>query len=420
MKKFLNFIRSAPKRATILFVLGLALLVPAAINAWGPSRPTFTIENPAGHVTFNSITNNPVYGDERNFAFIREVGTSTWMRNIKLEPGKTYEVFAYYHNNANPNLNASGQGVATGAFMRVEFPSVVNESAVGNIFIGAANANPRQVWDTLRFTSNGQVAVRYVSGSATITTFRGGVVANGQHTQQLSDNLLSPNGTLIGEGLDGVVRGCNNYSGFVMFRIAVDQPNFEVTKQVRLAGTTTWHNSITAEPGDIVEYMITYKNTGTTVQNNVVIVDELPNGITYIEGSTRLINSNNPDGKSVADGVTTTGINIGSYAPGAMARVTFQARVVSEGYLQCGTNTLTNTGRANTNNGSKDDTANVVVERECDEEEPYIPEKPTPNDPSTPDRLPTAGPGETISAVMGLGALATSARYYVASRRRIV
>ena len=66
------------------------------------------------------------------------------------------------------------------------------------------------------------------------------------------------------------------------------------------------------------------------------------------------------------DGVTTTGLNIGSYAAGGNAYLKFTAKVTSNDQLDnCGVNTLVNTATANTANGSKSDTANVVVSKTC-------------------------------------------------------
>ena len=71
MSTLTSLIRRAPKRLfAAVAVIAAAIIVPAAVLAWGPDRPTFTIEQPANYVTFNSITNNPVHGDERNFVLL--------------------------------------------------------------------------------------------------------------------------------------------------------------------------------------------------------------------------------------------------------------------------------------------------------------------------------------------------------------
>jgi len=84
MGKLISLIRRAPKRTSaVLAIVAAVLIIPAALFAWGPTRDTFTIEKPADHITFNSITNNPNIGDERNFVGIRETGTTNqWSDNM--------------------------------------------------------------------------------------------------------------------------------------------------------------------------------------------------------------------------------------------------------------------------------------------------------------------------------------------------
>src|SRR5664280_2316069 len=77
MRTLMSLIRRAPKRTSaVLAIVAAVVIVPSALFAWGPIRDTFTMEHPADHITFNSITNNPNIGDERNFVGIRESGTA--------------------------------------------------------------------------------------------------------------------------------------------------------------------------------------------------------------------------------------------------------------------------------------------------------------------------------------------------------
>ena len=149
--------------------------VSAATEAWGPQdRPTFTWEEPADYVTFNSITNNPKIGDERNFVRIRKAGTKdTLVDKVNLEVGQEYEVSIWYHNNAKSKLNKKengGIGIAENVRLRVEQPEKVTggTSAVIKGFITSTNANPTEVWDTAYAYSDTTVLLRYVPNSATI------------------------------------------------------------------------------------------------------------------------------------------------------------------------------------------------------------------------------------------------------------
>lgn len=425
MSHLLSVLSRAPKRfyATALMI-AMAIIIPAAAFAWGPDRQTFTIEKPAGYVTFNSITNNPVHGDERNFVQVKEASASnsTYVDTISLTPGKEYTVFVYYHNNAASNLNASGVGIAHDSYAKVQIPAVVAKGSNGTKavgYVGASNANPLQVWDDISFKnpSAGDIALRYVPGSATIYN-------KGQTNGMTLPDTIATTGVPLGfNALDGTLPGCNEFAGYITFKIKADQPNFTLSKQVRLAGTTEWKESINATPGATVEYQLRYENTGSTKQNNVVLKDTLPQNVSYIAGSTYLKNVSNPNAKQVNDDlVTNTGINIGHYDPNSVAYVKFSAKVNANEAAFCESTTLKNVARVETANGSKEDDADVVVKSdnpcEPDECKPGIPVG-DPRCEDTPPELPKTGPADSIVAIIGLGALVASIAYYIASRRAL-
>lgn len=450
MRSITSLVRKAPRLSAVLAVAAAVVTVPAVLFAWGPSRPTYTTQHPADHVTFNSITNNPAHGDERNFVQVKEAGAanSTYADSKKLVPGKTYTVFMYYHNNAASNLNASGKGIAKDVTAKAELPAIVKSGASATKAVGyinASNASPKSVWDDVSFsnTSGGDIALRYVAGSATIHN------QGKTNGAKLSDKIVTSGAALGYDSLNGVVPGCNEYAGYVTFNFVADQANFTVSKQVRKTGSKEWTEKVTVNPGDKVDYLIGYKNTGTTQQNNVVVKDTLPKGVSYVNGTTMLKNALNPDGKKVSDNVTTNGINISNYTPGSNAYLWFTAKVGSAKELLCGTNTLVNKATVETNNGSKHDTATVVVEgEECKPEQPgkltvceldtykivtinendfdtdkyskdlsdcQKPEQP--KTPETPAELPHTGPVDTLMQLIGAVSLAGATAYYAKSRR---
>ena len=438
MNKIIAAIKRAPMRAASIAIVAAAVLVPAALFAWGPDRPTFTMAHPASYVTFNSITDNPTHGDERNFVQIKEASASntTYGETVDLQPGKDYEVYVYYHNNAASNLNDathSYKGIAQNAFMRIQMPATVKSGEKARItgFVGASNSNPGQVWDEVYANASGNYSLRYVENSATIHS-------NGAVNGKTLPSTLYTTGTSLGyDALDGKLPGCNQYAGYVTFKFHVDQPNFEISKQVSKSGENKYAEDVAALPGEEVEYKIKYKNTGTTQQNDVVIKDKLPAGIVYVSGSTEVSNSAT-DNKWTAitnDNIVGSGINIGSYAPGGAAYIKFKAKVTNNTSLEkCGVNTLVNTATAETNNGNKSDTANVTVSKTCEQKpnecKPGIPvgderctDKPetptTPTTPTTPKELPKTGAGDSLIALIGAGSLVASVGYYVASRRAI-
>lgn len=368
MNKIFAAIKRSPKRAAGLMVVAAAVMIPAGLLAWGPDRPTYTYANPANHVTFNSITDNPTYGDERNFVTIRDTNGGVFGHEVALQAGKEYEVQVFYHNNAASNFNDAAhdyKGVAQNAAMRVQMPGAVKagEKARFTGVVSASNATPQSVWDEAYGSSASNVALRYVQGSAKVASSNGAV--NGQ---AMPDNLFTTGAPLGYDSLNGKLPGCNEYSGSVTFRFKVDKPDFSIDKTVSPVGKNAFAKSISAKAGEQVEYKIQYKNTGTTQQNNVTIKDTLPKGVSYVAGTTYAATStSNGQYTKVSDNVTTSGINLGSFAPNGNTYIKFTAKVTDMNSLEkCGLNTLVNKATAVTTNGSKDSTANVVVDKTCE------------------------------------------------------
>lgn len=450
MKKLFALLGRAPRLTGALAIAVAVVAVSAATYAWGPDRPTFTEQTPANYVTFNSITNNSAHGDERNFVQIREVGKSNWGEEVKLTPGKEYEVYNYFHNNAASNLNDKAhnyKGIAKDVKMRTQMPVSVKAGEKGRItsFITASNATPKEVWDEAYVTADSTMQLSYIYGSAKVTS-------NGKVNGKTLDNSLYTTGAPLGyDALDGTLPGCNEFAGYVTYRFKVDQPNFEVTKDVSIKGENKYSDATQATAGAEVEYKIKYKNIGTVQQDNVVIRDKLPTGISYVKGSTQISNSKTGHKWSSVseDTITGRGINVGSYAPGGATYVKFTATLPANDTLaKCGTNTLVNTATAETSSGSKSDTATVTVTKKCDETVKEIevcdldskkvitinekdfdstkhskdrancettPENPV--TPETPTELPTTGPAAGILTILGLGGLTAAISYAV--RRRI-
>jgi uncharacterized repeat protein (TIGR01451 family) len=308
---------------------------------------------------------------------IRELANGTKFRDdVQLQAGKTYEVMVYYHNNAASNLNdrigSNGKpvGVAENTTARVQMPGRVaaGETATITGFISASNAKPGTVWDNARATSSSNVALRYVPNSAKIASSNGKV--NGA---ALSENLLN-GGVKIGyDKLDGVLKGCNQFAGYITYQFVVDKPDFTVDKKVSIDGGKTWVDSAKTTPGNTVQYRVVYTNTGTTQQDNVILKDELPAGMSYVAGSSYISNSKtNSQWQNTVDGIAGAGgYKIGSYAPKGNAYFKFSAKVPANDKLaKCGDNTLTNKAIAFTNNGDKSDTATITVTKDCPPEPP--------------------------------------------------
>lgn len=67
------------------------------IETWGPGRTLYSWDVRADHPTFNSIYNDPVMGDERNFVRIRKADSDEkFTDNVMAEPGEEYEVQIFF------------------------------------------------------------------------------------------------------------------------------------------------------------------------------------------------------------------------------------------------------------------------------------------------------------------------------------
>ena len=346
-----------------------AVILSANVFAYGPERQTFTAENPADHVTFNSITNNPTVGDERNFVRVRQAGVGNFADSVDIVPGREYEVYIYYHNNAKSSLNTkenSYRGIALDAKLNTIVPSTISKGGKGLVRaeITARNARPQKVWDeAILYSSSRDVALRYVQGSAKITT-KGAV--NGQSL--IGENLFGAGTNLGYDNLNGILPGCDQYSGVITYRFKADFADFETTKTVSKAGANSFAKNQNIGSNDEVEFKITYKNTGTLDQRNVNIKDLLPAGLTLIPGTTRVVSGSNPNGKIVSDNVVNKGINLGTLTIGSHVELTFRAKIDAS-KLVCGNNTITNIAQVLTENGGKSDKATITVQKNCTPQE---------------------------------------------------
>ena len=372
MKKLINFIKN---HSVISGSILAAVIAPVAVMAWGPARPSFTIEKPADYITFNSITNNPVIGgDEKDFVGIREVGSNAkWTNNMKVQNGKEYYVRMYVHNNAASNLNLVAENVV--AKLNVPTTTAKNVTVQGQI--SASNAKPNTVWDEATFSSDNDFNLAYVAGSALFEN-------NGMGSTKLPDSIVNNTGATLGYSkLDGKIPGCFQYAGYVTVKVKaqVNQPqektDIDLAKTVRnkTNGEKTWTETVSAKGGDTVQFQIHAKNTGSAGIQNLVIRDILPKGLNYVAGTTKLYNTSNPKGLKVSDNIIqNSGINIGTYQANGDAYVRFDATVAAEKDLPvCGDNVLTNIAQASDQKIVKNDTASVRITKKCDTPKPQTP-----------------------------------------------
>jgi hypothetical protein len=69
--------------------------------------------------------------------------------------------------------------------------------------------------------------------------------------------------------MNGKIPGCIQYAGYVSFTVKpqfAPKSSFTMSKLVSKHGENKWVKSYTAKPGETVDYLIQYKNTGNIVE----------------------------------------------------------------------------------------------------------------------------------------------------------
>ena len=423
-----------------------ATFLSSSAMAWGPERDTYTMDNPADHPTFNSITNNNAYsgaegfddfaiGDERDFVRIGEITPEgTVLKNtVEVRPGHQYLVFAYFHNDASSSLNKSKVGLALGTRMSSAFSKVVTPDAQGEVSatISSTTTTPAAVWDEAYMTSTERVMMHYVSGSAKI--FNNDYATN---KETLSEALFTEEGTVLGlTGWNGIIPGCEEYHGVVTYVLQADTLNGTVTKEVAVNGGE-YSDTVEIKNGDTVDYKITIKNEGDLPLQYVNLKDSLPDGMELVSGSVKFSALNSDSPESLPDW-NAAGYNFETIGVGNGVIIQYQAvasLMYAEGlpsgecrhdYIDDIENVATLTYGSNTPEGDlRTDAATVTVKHTVDlcEDEP----EPTPTPTPTPEKncktnpemaecqkLPETGPVEiTIAIVIVLGILGAGFYFY--------
>lgn len=373
MSKFMNFLKRNSKKIALLTGASAAVVIGiTAASAWGPDRRTFTSANPADYITFNSIVDNPDVGDERNFVVVKDAANTNaggWRDDITVEPGKEYLVRMYIHNNAADNLNLTALNTRVSA----SIPTTTGKSIPISGFVSADNAQPKQVWDDIKLTSDKNFNLAFVNGSARI--YNNGYAAGGSG-QALPDSIVTASGAQVGfNGPDGKVPGCFKYSAYVTFKVKPQfqqTPNYTIAKEVRKKGDTTWAKNIKAQPGDEVEWRMQFKNTGETQLNNIIFLDQTPKNTTTVRDSIEIFDANFPNGQKQSNSAIQgeqININLGNYGAKSNAWIYYNSKIDGKDKLPCGATKLVN--KVYITPGSLPtiaDEASVEVEKDCVEE----------------------------------------------------
>ena len=383
------------------------------IETWGPkNRPTYTWSNPADHVTFNSMTDNPEIGDESNFVRVRKVGShDKFSNNVTVEPGSEYEVFVYYHNNASAKLNdGDHRGIAQNVRLRMDKITdrlEAGHAAVIKGTISASNATPKEVWSTSYLHAKETVSLRYVPNSAKLSN------SGSLNGSTLNDDALfgKDGGTFLGytKNYWGAIPGCNEYAGYVKFRIKADKAGFTGEKMASKENMNDYRTEITVAPGETIDFKLRYKNTGTTIQRGVSAYDLLGTGMTAIPGTTFLKTPRSAGFEK--ENLFKNGFNIGDYNAGEEAFITYKVKFSEdEKIFPCGDTVTYNNSAIAVLDTTIHSKVKVTVHRDCADK---------PKTPNTPKELPHTGASETVLAVVVTAMIGIGTAYYIASTKQL-
>ncbi|MGE5298117.1 MAG: hypothetical protein ACM3KM_03065, partial [Acidobacteriaceae bacterium] len=132
--------------------------------------------------------------------------------------------------------------------------------------------------------------------------------------------------------------GTSSASATVIVNVQNQQnPFINITKQVRNLDTgNSFSNSTDASSDQTVQFRIQITNSGNATLNNVRVFDDLPNRLSFVNGSFRVNGSNVNPGTFFGNSYT-----LGNLTPGQTATVIFDADTNSVTQNQTVTNTAT-------------------------------------------------------------------------------
>ena len=427
IKSIKQVLNTVPKRVVAILGLVVAIVIPMAVQAWGPSgRQLFTMKNPADYITFNSITDNPRVGAEPNFLRIGRSGNNEgYSDTMTMEDGKTYYIRMYVHNNAKARLNL----VSTNTRAHIDLPTGANQWKTGyeiNGYLWADNAKPNEVWDNIVLRSNKEFHVEVLSAKY-YNNVRTEATSGFDLGRELYTSQGRGTGSLLGyQQMDGRIPGCLEYSGYVLVKIRPvfrttpppppekPKPGYDIEKTV---------DKTTAKPGETINYTITAKNTGKEDLTNVKITDKLPKN--YDKASEKVDAPSTITGSIIKNGeVTIAKLPVGTKA-------TIKISYTIKKNIDCGKHIIKNIAHGTTDQDKTEDSSGnnevtTIVDVDC---KPNVPPTTPPNTPpTTPPNTPpapttpsviaqTGTSDNTIAAILGLGTLAGALTAYIRSRK---
>lgn len=190
-------------------------------GGWGPERPTFTGDKPPEYAVLNSITDNPVLGDERNFVRVRIYGTSDDFGDfVRAKIGERVELFVAVSNDASDSLDGPAVTIH-GLKAEFSWPNIGTDLSVG---VTLSGLNVTDVWDGATILTKTPAVLKVVRGSGLMTTNFGtfDLPITGDRLDSMSLGWSSQDGEFpVGYSNDGKYRGY----GYFLLTLEVLDPD---------------------------------------------------------------------------------------------------------------------------------------------------------------------------------------------------
>lgn len=295
---------------------------------WGPARRGYYFDDIIDHTVFNSVIDNPIYGDERHFLEIKRLsGMSLQTEDhfIEVQPGNTYIVRITYCNDAAESLNSTNayDVIAFKVKISVDLPYLLEKGKpeILQANISCERAEHLKVWDQIALYCPSDAIIDFESATAKIYNYG-----------KLSGKVLGTQ--LFGEGIyigvhkfNGIIPGGMQYSGSIEFQFTVKPINTVILRRTVSVDSKNYTDRISVLPGDILTFRIYMKNEHYDDIIDVTFRDELPEGLTLIPDTTIIYAVPNVQGRKLSDRIAKNGINTGLFGAGITGVIQYKAQV---------------------------------------------------------------------------------------------
>lgn len=224
--------------AGLLAGLLLAATASSAPAGYDPKRPTYDYNRydptrqdcvdpsnaaadhgrcgPNDGPVFNSFINTPSYGDERAFYDGRlssrsTSGSHTDVIDVSDAIGSNVTLRIYVNNDANEQFGY--RTTASGAFVRVSLPAGAARALRSRAYIGAQNAIPGLVDDTVELVSRSRFRVQYISGTARLRRH--------DKSYRISDAIVTTGAPIGGKRMNGSYPAGFDEAAVIEFEVGI-------------------------------------------------------------------------------------------------------------------------------------------------------------------------------------------------------